>query len=362
MLPPELPSNADAPLLRHISAFTARQVVNLARPLLSVVAPAFEEETALPHFHFELMKTLEQLASEYHLEVIYVDDGSSDGTVEVLRGLAATDSRVRYLSLSRNFGQQAALTAGLEHAAGDLVVCMDADLQHPPEVIPLLLREWQAGADIVNTIRADDPNLSMWKRLSSRLFYKAMRWMSGAEVRAAAADFRLMTRPAVDALLQLTEAHRFIRGMVQWLGFPCREVHFTPRQRVAGATKYSFRKMLSLGVNGMLSFSRVPLRISMILGLLIASIGAVCSIYLVVGALFDRVANPTFWVLLAALNLIGGSTMMGLGILGEYVGRIYEQVKQRPTYLLKESGNLAAARGESAAPESDANWRRSLSA
>ena len=320
--------------------------MNITRAVLSVVVPAYSEETALPVFHDELMRVLHGLDREYDIEVLYVDDGSPDGTLAVLRQLAAVDPRIRYLSLSRNFGHQAALTAGIEHARGDLVVTLDADLQHPPALIPVLLEQWKEGADIVLTIRADDPSLKWSKRFSSRLFYRAMRWMSGTEVRPSAADFRLMTRPAVDALLRLKESHRFIRGMVQWLGFPCREVSFAPHQRVAGRSKYTFRKQLNLGLDGMFSFSKLPLRLTAALGLLLGSVGLACLLGLAVALLTGRSADPGFWILLAAMNLIGGATLLGLGVVGEYVGRIYEQVKQRPAYLVKEAGNLAAPTGQ----------------
>lgn len=310
--------------------------------LLSIVCPAYKEDSALPHFHAGLMSVLDCLSPEYDVEVIYADDGSPDGTLDVLRRLAAADRRVRYLSLSRNFGHQAALTAGLEHAQGDIVITMDADMQHPPEVIPLLLEEWKRGADVVITVREDDPTLKWTKRLSSRLFYRLMHWMSGTEVRPSAADFRLMTRSAVAALLRLKETHRFIRGMVQWLGFPCREVRFAPRQRIAGESKYTFRKQLSLGLNGMFSFSKVPLRLPIYLGLILAVLGVGCSMTAAVGSMLGTLTNPNLWILLAALNLIGGTMLMGLGVVGEYVGRIYEQVKERPAYFLKETGNITS--------------------
>jgi dolichol-phosphate mannosyltransferase len=169
-----------------------------------------------------------------------------------------------------------------------------------------------------------------------------MRWMSGTEVRPSAADFRLMTRPAVAALLRLKETHRFIRGMVQWLGFPCREVQFSPKQRIAGKSKYTFRKQLSLGLNGMFSFSKLPLRFSLYLGLGLTVLGAGCSIWLIAGLIAGIMSNPMTWTLLAALNLIGGAMLVALGIVGEYVGRIYEQVKDRPAYFLKETGNVVS--------------------
>ena len=202
---------------------------------LSIVCPAYEEEEVLPRFHAELCAVVAGLQREYDVEIIYVDDGSRDGTLAYLRSLAASDPRVRYLSLSRNFGHQAALTAGLEHATGDIVVSLDSDLQHPPDLIPALLEKWKDGYDVVLTVREDDPRLSSFKRLTSRAFYHAMRYVSDTEVRVAASDFRLMTRKAVEALLQLHETHRFLRGMVNWLGFPTATVPFQPATRGGGA-------------------------------------------------------------------------------------------------------------------------------
>ncbi|MDY3555174.1 glycosyltransferase family 2 protein [Gemmata sp. JC717] len=315
--------------------------------LVSIVCPAYEEADALPHFHAELVRVLDRLGPDYRAEVIYADDGSADGTLGVLRELAAGDPRVGYLSLSRNFGHQAALTAGLEHATGDVVVMMDSDLQHPPAVIPRLLSEWRAGADVVITVREDDPTLSRSKRFNSWAFYRLMRAVSGTEVRPSAADFRLMTRPAVHALLQLRESHRFIRGMVQWVGFSCREVRFVPAARVAGRSKYTFRKQLRLGLDGMFSFSKAPLRALLGLGVWFAALGAACAL----AAPFA--SAPGFWLLAAVVQTTGGATLAGLGVVGEYVGRLHEEVKRRPVYLLKETGNLAAtapAGGEPARP------------
>jgi glycosyltransferase involved in cell wall biosynthesis len=312
------------------------------RILLSVVCPAYEEEEALPHFHAELMRVLDGLEADYVIEVIYVDDGSLDGTLEVLRSMTGADQRVRYLSLSRNFGHQAALSAGLEHARGDIVITMDADLQHPPQVIPKLIAEWEAGADLVITIRADDPTLKWSKRFASRAFYKVLRWMSGTEMRPSAADFRLMTRKTVAALLSLKETHRFVRGLVQWLGFNCKEVRFEPRHRIAGRSKYTLGKQLTLGLDGILSFSKLPLRLVLGFGLGMVGLGLCGALATVVGLASGSMSNPSLWVLLSAMTLIGGAVLFGLGIVGEYVARIYEQVKQRPAYLLKETGNVAA--------------------
>jgi dolichol-phosphate mannosyltransferase len=308
---------------------------------LSVVCPAFNEEEVLPRFHAELCAVLAPLRPEYEVEILYVDDGSRDGTLGALRRLAASDGRVRYLSFSRNFGHQAALTAGLEHARGDVVVSMDSDLQHPPALVPVLLAKWREGHDLVLTLRQDDPRLGPFKRLSSRTFYRVLRWLSDTEVRASASDFRLMSRKALDALLRLNETHRFLRGMVNWLGFSTATVPFMPASRAGGVSKYTLRRMLTLALDGMLSFSKVPLRLALLLGLLLFVLGLGQGAYTLARALFVEASGTG--VVLTALFLVGGCVLGALGVLGEYVGRIYEQVKGRPHYLLKEASPPAPA-------------------
>jgi dolichol-phosphate mannosyltransferase len=304
---------------------------------LSIVCPAYEEEEVLPRFHAELCGVLAGLGREYEVEIVYVDDGSRDGTLAYLRNLAASDGRVRYLSLSRNFGHQAALTAGLEHATGDLVISLDSDLQHPPELIPALLAKWKEGYDIVLTLREDDPRLSSFKRLTSRGFYQFMRYVSDTEVRMSASDFRLMTRKAVDALLKLGETHRFLRGMVNWLGFPTATVAFQPAARGGGVSKYTLRRMANFAADALLSFSKVPLRLAGFAGLSFVALGALCGVVAALQTVFTAAGAVGDLTVLTAVFVVGGCTLCSLGVVGEYVGRIYDQVKGRPLYVLKES-------------------------
>jgi dolichol-phosphate mannosyltransferase len=309
-------------------------------PKLSIVCPAYNEEDVLPLFHRELCSVLAPLEHDYQVEILYVDDGSRDGTLDVIKSLAAADRRLRYFSLSRNFGHQAALTAGLEHALGDVVITLDSDLQHPPALIPTLLRKWQEGHDVVLTIRADDPQLGFFNRFTSGLFYRLMRLCSDTEIRFAAADYRLLSRKAVDGLLQLRERHRFLRGMVQWLGFRTTEVTFQPGQRQAGVSKYTLRRMLAFAGDGIVSFSKLPLRLATGLGLAAILISLIYAGYVAARWLFSEqgvdVATP---LMLAALFLFDGFTLCAIGLVGEYVGRIHDQVKERPLYLLKESSD-----------------------
>jgi dolichol-phosphate mannosyltransferase len=214
---------------------------------------------------------------------------------------------------------------------------MDSDLQHPPALIPALLEKWTQGYEIVQTVREDDPELGLFKRLSSKLFYRVMSRLSDTEIRFAAADFRLMSRRAVHGLLELRETHRFLRGLVQWLGYPTIEVGFKPVRRKAGVTKYTVRRMMNFALDALLSFSKVPLRLSLVLGILSLGLGLVTAGYS--GARLIWYPAEFSWglaLVLISLYLVGGGILCGLGIVGEYVGRIYEQVKARPLYILKE--------------------------
>ncbi len=320
-------------------------------PLLSVVCPAYEEEEVLPLFHRALAEALEPLAAHLRIEILYVDDGSRDGTLAVLQQIAGRDARVRYLSLSRNFGHQAALTAGMEHARGDAVVTLDSDLQHPPALIASLVACWQAGYDVVLTIRADDPRLGWFKRTSSALFYRLLRRWSDLDVRTAASDFRLLSRRALEALLGLREAHRYLRGMVQWLGFSVAEVPFQPDPRRAGVSKYTLRRMLRLALDGLLSFSRVPLRLAVSTGLALTAASFAGSLAL---GLVRR-ADPFLLALTVAVHLVGASVLACAGVIGAYVTRVYEECKGRPIYVLKEvspqlTGSLVGTRGPQRRP------------
>lgn len=307
------------------------------KPLLSIVAPAFNEEQVLPYFHDELMRLLDRIGDEYDIEIIYVDDGSQDATPIVLTRLALIDSRVHFLKLSRNFGHQAALTAGLEFARGDVIVSMDSDLQHPPAVILKLLEGWNAGNDIVVTIREDDVSLGLLKKMTSRLFYFVMRYCSGMDVRPAAADFRLMSRKALDALLRMPERHRFIRGMVHWLGFSTSEVNFLAPPRFKGKSKFTLVRMIRLARDGLLSFSRVPLHAA----LLFAGAMLMLSFLGTTGAWFAfRPEGATGWLILALIlgaHLAGGAIWIALLAFSEYLARIHEQVLGRPLYVVRES-------------------------
>ena len=317
---------------------------------LSIVAPAYDEEEVLPYFHAELGRVLSSLGKEYDYEILYVDDGSRDRTLALLRDWSAADARVRYLSFSRNFGHQAAFTAGLEHARGDALILLDSDLQHPPALIPQLLEQWRAGADVVVTRRISDRYISLLHRLGSRWFGRLFQRWSRIPVNEDVADYCLLSRRAVDGLLTMRETHRYLRGMVRWLGFPQALVPFEVADRRAGISKFSPRRLAEYALDALLSFSRVPLRLPFFAGLLFLLIGLGGAARAVLGLLGIGGKPDLRWTgLLVSLHLIGGAILCALGTLGEYLGRVYEQVKARPLYLLKET-ETSVAKKERPAP------------
>jgi dolichol-phosphate mannosyltransferase len=314
------------------------------RSLISLVCPAYREEEVLPLFHTALVEALESLRGDHDLEILYVDDGSRDRTLDVMRKLA-DDPRVRFVSLSRNFGKEAALSAGVEHARGDAVITLDTDLQHPPRLIPDLVARWREGFDVVLTIRKEDRRLSWFKRNSSKLFYRVLGWCSTVEVRNSITDFRLMARPAVDALLRLKESHRYTPGLVQWVGFRTVEIPFVPDARPAGATKYHAWNLMKLALDALFSFSPAPIRIAVLGGLGLTLLSGILSVLLVLMLVgWNEPAGKAGMIALAAVHLLATVGLLAMGALGEYAFRIYEQVKDRPVYLVKES-NVEAASG-----------------
>jgi polyisoprenyl-phosphate glycosyltransferase len=300
---------------------------------LSVVVPCFNEEKNIEVLYNELAPVLSALTEDY--EIIFVDDGSRDDTFKIIRRISENDHNVEGISLSRNFGHQVAIMAGLQHCKGDIVVMMDADMQHPPEVITQLIEEYQKGFDIVNTRRIDAKDAGMFKKASSRFFYRLINFLSDVKIEPAAADFRLMTRKAVDAFLQLEEKDRFTRGLISWMGFKQSVVEYHASSRYAGKSKYTLSKMLRFGMDGITSFSSKPLRISFYAGLVIFFLGIVYAIY----AIIENINGKTIqgWTsLLVTVLIIGGFQLLSLGIIGEYIARIFNQTKARPLYFIKD--------------------------
>lgn len=302
--------------------------------VLSIVVPAFNESDNLPVLHERLVRVLHELGESY--EIILVDDGSTDSTWEYIRELSQEDDAVKGIRFSRNFGHQSALMAGLDFARGDAVITMDADLQHPPELIPVLVRKWREGATVVNTVRIYLEGTGFFKKFSSRMFHWIMNQVSDTKLVANAADFRLMDRKAVEAVSALRERTVFLRGLSRWVGFSQAEVPFEASDRYAGHTKYSLRKLLQLAINGITSFSYLPLRIATWVGLGLLLLSGLYIIYLILSSsvLGNPVAGWTW--LIPLISFATGIQCVILGIIGEYIARVCEEVKGRPLYLVDE--------------------------
>lgn len=323
-------------------------------PVLSLVLPIFNEEAIIPELDRRLRAFLAGAGAGAGVgeswEVIFVNDGSKDRSLALLKELAAGEPRYKILSLSRNFGHQMAITAGLDRADGEAVVVMDADLQDPPEVVAQMLARWREGFDVVFGVRSRRHGESAFKRLTAAAFYRVLRAMLGsASIPVDAGDFRLMSRPVVLTLRALREQHRFVRGLVWWVGFRQTAVTYERPARFAGETKFSLRRMLHFAIDGMTSFSTVPLRIATWLGLvagLVAIGGVGWALY---SKFFGGVVRG--WTTIMILVGLGSSAQLLMtGILGEYVGRIYEEVKRRPLYVVEDEVNLAAGRPPPPAP------------
>ncbi|MDD6597027.1 glycosyltransferase family 2 protein [Anaerovibrio sp.] len=299
---------------------------------ISIVVPVFNEEDNIEHFYESVCKVMESLP--YDFELIYVDDGSKDRSREILHGLEKQDERVQSIFLARNSGHQLALTCGLDNADGDAVITMDGDMQHPPELIPVLLEKWEQGYEVVQTIRKTTEGVSAMKKLTSYYYYKLLNKLSNVHIQEGGSDFRLMDRVVVKAFRRYREHARFIRGMIGAMGFRQVQIEFVAPKRFAGVSKFSPRKMLNFAIDGVLAYSNLPLR----LGLYIGTVSGIISLLLIIHVfvskyvLDDAVAG---WATLTACVLFfGGMQMIVLGILGEYLGRVFEEVKHRPLYLI----------------------------
>jgi polyisoprenyl-phosphate glycosyltransferase len=303
-------------------------------PRISVAIPVFNEETVLPELYRRLVAVLEDLPGGPH-EIVFVDDGSSDGTWEILETLAAINPQVQAVSLSRNFGHQAALSAALDHVTGDVVVAMDGDLQDTPESIPLFLDEYARGADVVYAIRRD--RKEHWLlRFCYDAFYRVIAALADIPLPIGAGDFGLMSRRVVDVLRRSEERHRYLRGLRTWAGFRQVGVSVERAQRHSGKSKYSLRKLLMLAGDGIFSFSVVPLRAAAFLGALAIVASMLFGVYSLVAKFVLRQSPSGFTALYISMAFFAGVQLVFLGVIGEYVGRIYEEVKRRPVYLVDQ--------------------------
>ena len=326
--------------MKQQSNYTNTDIFSESNPQLSVVVPAYNEEGNVPRLCADLKKVLCLLNISW--EIIFVDDGSTDKTWEKIVLLQEQDRLVKGIRFSRNFGHQYALFAGLSNARGQAVIAMDADLQHPPEVIPQLLEQWYNGSKIVQAIRRDNENTSWSKKTSSRLFYKIFSLLSGVDLSAGMADFRLLDRQVVNELIKSKEDALFLRGLVEWLGFKTSKVEFVSGDRFSGNSKYSLKKMLKFAWTGIISFSIVPLRIGIFVGML----SSLFAFYLLSEAIYIKMftdkAVPGWASTIGVVSLLFGLLFIFLGIVGEYIGRILIQVRGRQRFIISESTEFRA--------------------
>lgn len=300
--------------------------------MISIVLPSYFEEENIHYIYNEIINAL---GDRKDLELIFVDDGSSDNTFAKIRELAKKDTRVIGIRLSRNFGQQSANLAGLTEASGDQIVMMDADGQHPPSLIPEMINKLNEGYDVVNSKRTDMDGAGPLRRISSRLFYRIINFISDTDIDNSQVDFRVFNRNALNAFLQFKEQNRFNRGLFTWMGFKQTQIEFSAPERNAGKSNYNFRKLFKLALDGITSFSTRPLRLSFFLGLIIIVFGIIYSIYAVFNFFFGH-TNPGWTSLLITILILGGVQLFSLGIIGEYLGRIFYETKGRPQYFISE--------------------------
>jgi glycosyltransferase involved in cell wall biosynthesis len=309
------------------------------RPTLSVVVPLYNEAGIVPQLLERIGGVVERLHSEYDYEIVLVNDGSADGTAAAIRREMERRPHVVLVNLSRNFGHQLAATAGLEIAAGDAVILMDGDLQDPPELIETFLRRWREGYDVVYAVRRTRPGESRFKLFTARLFYRIIKRLTRIAIPLDAGDFRLMSRRVVDALRRSPERNRFLRGMVSWVGFNQTAIEYDRDVRYAGSTKYPLAKMMRFAMDGITSFSDIPLRFASYFGFTVSAIAFIYALIVIGFKLFSLnppAYTPGWASTIVAVLFLGGVQLMSLGILGEYLGRVYDEVKGRPLYLISE--------------------------
>lgn len=304
------------------------------QPTLSVIVPVYNEEDVLPAFHERLGGVLAGVG--YAIEIVYINDGSTDTTLAKLGDLYAQDPRVAIVDLSRNFGKEVALTAGLHKAQGDAVVVIDADLQDPPELIPQLIKEWENGYDVVYARRNQRKGETWFKKASAAGFYRLIQRLSKVRIPEDTGDFRLLSRRAVDALNTLSEQHRFMKGLFAWIGYKQKAVYYDRDPRFAGTSKWNYWKLWNFALDGITSFTTAPLKFATYLGFLTAFVAFIYGMFMLVRTLIFGNPVPGYPSLIVIILFLGGVQLMAIGVVGEYVGRIFTETKRRPLYFLNE--------------------------
>lgn len=303
--------------------------------MLTFVIPCFNEEKNISELYARLSKILTDISN--NSEVIFVDDGSTDNTLNEIKKIHSIDKRVHYLSFSRNFGQQSALLAGIHIAKGDAVITLDADLQHPVSLIPLFIKEWKSGYEIVQAQRINTTNINKFKRFSSIFFYKTINFISDINLAEGCSDFRLLDKRVIKALCRLRENNFFFRGIISWCGFKTKYIPYTANERYTGKSQYSIKRMTMLAFDGITAFTIKPLRLSILLSMLFVLFAIIEIIYVLYITLYLQQAISGWASLMILVSILGAMILLMLGIIGEYIGRIFIQVKERPSYIIRES-------------------------
>jgi len=305
------------------------------RKLISLLVPMYNESSVIPIFFETVTSVLEDI--HYDLEIVCVNDGSRDNTLELLKEYAAKDSRIKLVSFSRNFGKEPAMTAALDYATGDAIIPIDADLQDPPELIHQMIAKWEEGYDVVYARRSSRDTDSVLKRNTAMWFYALFNQMSDTDIPSNVGDYRLMDRKVIDVIKQLPEKDRFMKGLFCWPGFKNTTVEFERPERAEGETKFNLWKLWNFAISGIASFSTMPIRLGIYLGLMISAASFIYAIFIVTKTIFMGVDVPGYASIMVAVLFLGGIQMFFLGLLGEYIGRIYKEVKNRPLYVVEES-------------------------
>ena len=316
---------------------------------VSIIIPCYNEETNIGETYKRLTRVLD--TTGYRYSMIFVNDGSTDNTIHELIALHRADERVKIIDLSRNFGKEIALTAGLDYADGDVVIPIDADLQHPPEVILALIEKYREGYDIVNAVRSRRSGETFIKKSTSKLFYKIINRLTDIEIPRDVGDFRLISRDALNAIKNMRERKRFMKGIFAWVGFKTASIYYDSPPRFAGRTKWNYWKLIDLAIEGLTSFSAVPLRFASFFGILVSFAAFLYAIWIIIDKLIFGNPVKGYPSLMVVILFLGGIQLITVGIVGEYIGRIYEEVKQRPLYVIKKVWDKEVSRYE------DKGWR-----
>lgn len=313
--------------------------------MISIIVPVYNEESVVAEFYKRAVLAMESI-SESAFEIIFVNDGSEDNTSDIIKKLHKKDNRIKLVSFSRNFGHQIAITAGLRYSKGDAVVIIDVDLQDPPELIPKMLEKWKDGYEIVYAVREKREGETLFKRITAYMFYRLLRLITKEDLKSDSGDFRLLGRKAVNVFNQLNEKNRYVRGLIHWIGFKQCQITYQRKERFSGHTKYTFRKMLKFALDGITSFSHLPLRLASYFGLFVSF---VCFLYLIHVVALKLLTNAPIggWTsLITVILFIGGIQLVTIGIMGEYIGRVFDETKNRPLYIVDENVGFEEVSGK----------------